>query len=96
MDATAIVERFQRDKNLSEFPRRGITSLPNPGAVSLSHAGGIFLSFGKICHELNEVLSRPEGISMDGAEAGVSSGPERTLRVREDPDTPRRPRQARN
>ena len=32
---------------------------------------------------------------MDGAEAGVSSGPERTLRVREDPDTPRRPRQAR-
>jgi hypothetical protein len=32
---------------------------------------------------------------MDGAEAGVSSGPERTSRVREDPDTPRRPRQAR-
>ena len=32
---------------------------------------------------------------MDGAEAGVSSGPERTSPVREDPDTPRRPRQAR-
>jgi hypothetical protein len=38
---------------------------------------------------------RPEGFLMDGAEAGVSSGPERTSRVREDPDTPRRPRQAR-
>ena len=37
---------------------------------------------------------RPEGFLMDGAEAGVSSGPERTSRVREDPDTPRRPRQA--
>jgi hypothetical protein len=32
---------------------------------------------------------------MDGAEAGVSSGPEHTLVVCEDPDTPRRPRQAR-
>jgi hypothetical protein len=32
---------------------------------------------------------------MDGAEAGVSSGPEHTPVVCEDPDTPRRPRQAR-
>jgi hypothetical protein len=32
---------------------------------------------------------------MDGAEAGMSSGPEHTTVVCEDPDTSRRPRQAR-
>ena len=32
---------------------------------------------------------------MDGAEAGAASGPEHTPVVCEDPDTPRRPRQAR-
>jgi hypothetical protein len=42
----------------------------------------------------NGLSPRPERFLMDGAEAGVSSGPERTSRVREDQDTPRRPRQA--
>jgi hypothetical protein len=43
--------------------------------------------------ELTAIVSRPEGFLMHGAEAGAASGPECTT-VHEDPDPPRRPRQA--